>query len=848
MLEASIYSPCEDCGRLNMETGVVKEGSLHPALRESSQENGNPWSLHPEKSLLHFHGTLAQLGEVRHHRDGVSTEFRCTACGTLWAVGIDPSIDAEYVEIKGAPPNILRKYVHWGPWFKLLDMEGEACIWKIAHSRLTMRCTIDHNRINPAIARIIMDHGGGKEDTPIPVLLSASLTCFDAPEGLPGEKNATVRTITQVTSPPPERSSASWCEGILGKIQDALGDKQRLARLDQSRMPTRGAYQLNLGNRSLYFLTDDLTLHCGSLVFKSRHFFDETTFDEDYILWLARVLNCLRPPGELAGYLTPGRLKELSRFYAAPWLEIDTSSWNHAVEKYGKKELREWAYLVMRTPGLHYEHHKRSALARGERLAGSTIRETLEHISGRRFKENENDAFICRNVDIGELVAGNVLPAAPRSLKNNEIAERAQNIAEKPVAESDHTYGKKATGWKGVKGIVHRIWSTRSVNVEDSEGQTALLRALQGNDRESISLFISLGADVHVRTKHGKTTLHLAIENRDRELANYLLTQGVEVNAQDIDGKSSLHLAVANKNRDLAECLINHGAALNAQDSSGSTPLHSACALGLMKIVELLVQSGAEVNRQNTIKWTPLHVAVQKNNVALARYLIDNGASMNVPDLYGGNTELHRACNEGFSEMAKFLMQQGAEVNARDHHGCTPLFCALRAGKADITKMLIACGADYDICAASARGDMAQVRHLLGADPTLIFGDKRGLTPLHCAKTKKVAELLISWGAEITAKDDRGLTPLHCAATRAIAQLLIDLGANVNAMDRIGQTPLHLVTSFDIAELLIEHGARVRVVNTNGETPWHRAQKRFNAGNPQEAERIAKLLEQHGGC
>ena len=73
------------------------------------------------------------------------------------------------------------------------------------------------------------------------------------------------------------------------------------------------------------------------------------------------------------------------------------------------------------------------------------------------------------------------------------------------------------------------------------------------------------------------------------------------------------------------------------------------------------------------------------------------------------------------------------------------------------------------------------------------------LNPLHHATAgghKEIAELLISEGADVNAKDDEyGSTPLHNAAAnghKEIAELLITKGADVNAKEEDGGTPLDM--------------------------------------------------------
>jgi ankyrin repeat protein len=114
---------------------------------------------------------------------------------------------------------------------------------------------------------------------------------------------------------------------------------------------------------------------------------------------------------------------------------------------------------------------------------------------------------------------------------------------------------------------------------------------------------------------------------------------------------------------------------------------------------------------------------------------------------------------------------------------------------------------------AAAAGDLARVKALLAADPTLLeTKDNDSRTPLNQACEKKrtaVANLLIDEGADVKTRNKFGLTPLHYAAESDLIKRLVAKGADINARNGLGFSPLSLAmgSSLDRARSLIENGA-----------------------------------------
>ena len=92
------------------------------------------------------------------------------------------------------------------------------------------------------------------------------------------------------------------------------------------------------------------------------------------------------------------------------------------------------------------------------------------------------------------------------------------------------------------------------------------------------------------------------------------------------------------------------------------------------------------------------------------------------------------------------------------------------------------------------------VEELLTARAEVDVGDKWGNTSLFLAASKKVAQTLISKGADVRAKRKFGWEPMHnaaCYGLLGLAKALTEHGVDVNMSDDEGISPLHwAVTRF----------------------------------------------------
>jgi ankyrin repeat protein len=146
-----------------------------------------------------------------------------------------------------------------------------------------------------------------------------------------------------------------------------------------------------------------------------------------------------------------------------------------------------------------------------------------------------------------------------------------------------------------------------------------------------------------------------------------------------------------------------------------------------------------------------------------------------------------------------------------------------------------------------------------------------GDTALHlavAATQARIAEELISRGADVRARNRRGAEPLHYAvdggpdspvwdpnAQIMIIAALIRTGADPNAVDKSGVAPLHRAVRNRCAgavRALIEGGADPRAPNKNGSTPIRLATLntgKSGSGSPgakEQQREILRILKAHG--
>jgi ankyrin repeat protein len=192
--------------------------------------------------------------------------------------------------------------------------------------------------------------------------------------------------------------------------------------------------------------------------------------------------------------------------------------------------------------------------------------------------------------------------------------------------------------------------------------------------------------------------------------------------------------AAAAHNTTRVQRLLNRGAPVNVAVGKLS-PLHVAAAEGYHEVVHVLVAAGADCSAiYNTASLgglTPLHLAAYYGHPVVIKHLLKAGAGVDVTCARGG-TALHyavaaAAAGQKHLQVVEQLIKAGASADAKSPDGYIPLLFAIKAGRIEVVKQLVAVSTGWQ---APVQGRFA--------------------TPLHAAahvgSLEAVELLLAAWG------------------------------------------------------------------------------------------------------
>jgi ankyrin repeat protein len=319
---------------------------------------------------------------------------------------------------------------------------------------------------------------------------------------------------------------------------------------------------------------------------------------------------------------------------------------------------------------------------------------------------------------------------------------------------------------------------------------------------EIILSLIRKGADVNAKDEHGRTALMRAVQGRQIETIQVLLDHGADVSAEDCHTWTAMTDAVIHSQ---AWAVVQPDARpLNVLKAAGGRfGLREAVLSGDVELARQLCDCDDRINVSGDARFwfhdTFLMVAARWGHVDMVRFLLDRGADIEGTDDLGA-TALMRAADAGHAEIVRMLLDRGANVDHDDWSDQTPLSEAATAGHLEIVELLIARGAGRCLLDAVALDDVPLVEELLrkGTDPNhLYYGQGRLVMFAVGRGSPEIVRLLLDYGAAHYHENFDEHTLLAEAARHGrvgLVRLLIDRGADPNEVGRDGLTSLAWAT------------------------------------------------------
>ncbi|CDK31054.1 ankyrin repeat domain-containing protein [Candidatus Babela massiliensis] len=331
------------------------------------------------------------------------------------------------------------------------------------------------------------------------------------------------------------------------------------------------------------------------------------------------------------------------------------------------------------------------------------------------------------------------------------------------------------------------IASGANVNAQNKDANTALMEAIHeywnpfyyDYYKDIVKLLIANGADVNLKNNKGQTALMWASYKGLIEIFNALIVAGADIYVQDNDKITPLIWAASGqgKKRPIFELFISRGLNVNAKTNNGNTTLMFASRNDDLDSVKFLIESGAEVNAKNNEGRTALMFAsahtFDKYKKNMVKFLIESGAEVNTKDNKGRNALMlaSGACYEGYEiDTVKFLIKLGEEFHIKDNKGKSALMLACRRKNQKIVEYLVAKGVDVNVQDNKGRTALMFASYCIHSFiPNYTYWEQKNIT-----------SFLIKSGAVVNTKDNEGKNAFIYAKERGhscLARILLDSGS-----------------------------------------------------------------------
>ena len=232
------------------------------------------------------------------------------------------------------------------------------------------------------------------------------------------------------------------------------------------------------------------------------------------------------------------------------------------------------------------------------------------------------------------------------------------------------------------------------------------------------------------------SALYLAVENNRASIAEELVNKGADIDwrilsklpsGEIIKKHGALHLALTKGYKKISKMLIAKGANTNLDGGMRGRPLYLAIEKGYKEIIKILLHKGADPTIRPSLRGaygdnalaiasytgnveifkilltyksmhTPIYmeealrIASARGHKNIVEVLLSNGVFLDGTDPHDGGTALHYAVVANYLPIVNLLLSGKSNPNTKAKFGKTPLHAAVRSGRVNTVRVLIAKG------------------------------------------------------------------------------------------------------------------------------------------------------------
>lgn len=240
----------------------------------------------------------------------------------------------------------------------------------------------------------------------------------------------------------------------------------------------------------------------------------------------------------------------------------------------------------------------------------------------------------------------NVLINEGKILRLHGLGRRSkeENVRQKRVGQSHASSGPKSS-WRLSCSLL--AWATLTllpglsahagvIPSDEQQVRALVAKVAQTGDLNMMAKLLAAGMDVNLEDENGQSALITATLAGQDDLARLLLDSKADVSARTQKGMTALHAAAYVGDLTIAKMLIKHGADVNDQDNiAGITPLQAAAEEDHPALVKELVAAGADPKKVEVNGYTAGSRAGWREHWEIVRLLLRSGDTCQPKDVAG---------------------------------------------------------------------------------------------------------------------------------------------------------------------------------------------------------------------